>query len=73
MKLEELNVYRMAMEMADKIWDIVTGWDYFAKDTVGKQMVKAADSIAANLSEGFRQISLQGKNKFQLLFPRFLI
>ena len=26
-------------------------WNYFEKDTVGKQLVKAADSIAANLSE----------------------
>jgi len=64
MKLEELNVYRMAMEMADKIWDIVTGWDYFAKDTVGKQMVKAADSIAANLSEGFGRYHYREKTNF---------
>lgn len=32
---------------------MVAGWDYFSKDTLGKQLVKAADSIAANLSEGF--------------------
>jgi len=43
MKLEELNVYRLAMDMAEKIWDIVTGWDFFARDTVGKQLVKAED------------------------------
>lgn len=28
-------------------------WNFFAQDTVGKQLVKAADSIAANLSEGY--------------------
>ena len=64
MKLEELNVYRLAMEMADKIWDIVTGWDYFAKDTVGKQLVKAVDSIAANLSEGFGRYHYREKTNF---------
>jgi four helix bundle protein len=53
MKLEELQVYQNSMEMAEKIWSIVMEWDYFVKDTVGKQLVKAADSIAANLSEGF--------------------
>lgn len=53
MKLEELQVYHFSMEMAEKIWSIVMDWDYFAKDTVGKQLVKAADSVAANLSEGF--------------------
>jgi four helix bundle protein len=41
------------MEIADKIWIIVDGWDHFAKDTVGKQLVRAVDSVAANLSEGY--------------------
>ena len=53
MKLEELKVYNLAMDIAERIWDIVIKWDYFAKDTVGKQLIKAADSVAANLSEGY--------------------
>jgi len=53
MKLEDLQVYNLSMEMAEKIWKIVLNWDYFTKDTIGKQLVRAADSIAANLSEGF--------------------
>jgi len=32
---------------------VVDRWNYFQKDTVGKQLVRSADSIAANLSEGF--------------------
>ena len=31
---------------------IALTWDYFAKDTVGKQLVRAADSIGANIAEG---------------------
>ncbi len=27
-------------------------WDYFARDTVGKQLVRAGDSIGANIAEG---------------------
>lgn len=53
MKLEEFKVYQLSMEIAEKIWIIVDGWDYFAKDTVGKQLVRAVDSVAANLSEGY--------------------
>lgn len=53
MKLEESQVYQLSMEMGEKIWNIVTKWNFFAKDTVGKQLVRAADSIAGNLSEGF--------------------
>jgi four helix bundle protein len=53
MKLEELKVYALSMELGEDIWKIVQTWNYFEKDTVGRQLVKAADSIAANLSEGF--------------------
>ena len=52
MKLEEFKVYQMAMETGEEIWKIVIKWDYFAKDTIGKQFVRAMDSVAANLSEG---------------------
>jgi four helix bundle protein len=51
MKLEELKVYQLSMKSGDEIWNVVNKWDYFQKDTVGKQLIKAADSIAANLSE----------------------
>ena len=59
MKLEELQVYQLAMEIADRIWEIAMQWDYFAKDTVGKQLIKVVDSVAANLSEGFGRFFLQ--------------
>ena len=53
MRLEELNVYRLSMELGEEVWSVVAKWNYFQKDTIGKQLVRAADSIAANLSEGF--------------------
>ena len=49
---EKLHVYRLAEALADGIWAVVLGWNYFARDTVGKQMVRAADSIGANIAEG---------------------
>lgn len=53
MELNEFKVYQQSMELGEKVWNIVMQWDWFAKDTVGKQLVRSADSIAANLSEGF--------------------
>lgn len=41
------------MELGENIWKIVTNWKYFEKDTIGKQLVKAVDSVAANISEGY--------------------
>jgi four helix bundle protein len=64
MKLDELNVYKLSMEMAERIWVIVVKWDYFSKDTVGKQLVRAADSIAANLSEGFGRYHFKENTNF---------
>jgi four helix bundle protein len=53
MKLEELQVYQLSMKLGEDVWAIVIKWDYFPKDTIGKQLIRAVDSIAANLSEGF--------------------
>ena len=38
-RFEDLRVYQLAENLADEIWDIVVGWEYFAKVTVGKQML----------------------------------
>jgi four helix bundle protein len=53
MNLEDLKIYNLSMELGEKVWTIVDGWTYFQRDTVGKQFVRAADSIAANFSEGY--------------------
>lgn len=64
MKLEELRVYQMAMDMGEEVWLIVKEWDYFAKDTIGKQLVRAADSIASNLAEGFGRYHFKEAKNF---------
>ena len=61
---ENLRVYQMSEELADKLWDIVIGWDNFAKDTVGKQVVRSADSIGSNLAEGEGRGSYQDNRRF---------
>lgn len=50
--LEDLRIYKMAEEIADKIWFICEKWPTFAKRTVGEQLVRAVDSIGANIAEG---------------------
>ena len=49
---EELEVYKLSERLADEIWVAVISWDRFARDTVGKQVVRAADSIGANIAAG---------------------
>ena len=47
-----LHFYKLSENLADEIWRIVVGWNYFAKNTIGIQIVKAADSVGANIAEG---------------------
>jgi four helix bundle protein len=49
---ENLQVYKLGEKLADKVWALVEGWEHFAKSTVGRQMVCAADSVGANIAEG---------------------
>ena len=64
MKLDELQVYQLSMELGEKIWKIVMKGDYFAKDTIGKQLVRAVDSVAANLSEGYGRYHYKESKNF---------
>ena len=61
---EKLQVYKLAERLADDIWAIVVKWNVFARDTVGKQLVKAADSIGANIAEGTGRGSFVDNRRF---------
>src|SRR5690242_7751353 len=50
--IEELDVFLLFEQIADWSWEAVQSWKPFPRDTVGKQLVRAADSINANLVEG---------------------
>lgn len=49
---EELDVYRLAERIADRCYEIVSSWRSLDQETVGKQLIRAADSIGANIAEG---------------------
>jgi four helix bundle protein len=61
---ERLHVYQLSEKLADEIWWVVREWDYFAQDTVGKQIVRAGDSIGANIAEGTGRGSFQDNRRF---------
>ena len=61
---ENLKVYQLSEELADYIWEIAIDWDNFAKNTVGQQIVRSADSIGANIAEGTGRGSFQDNRRF---------
>ncbi len=64
MKLEDLNIYNKSNELGDTIWELVDGWDFFKKDTIGKQLVRSADSVAANIAEGYGRFFFKENRNF---------
>jgi four helix bundle protein len=61
---ENLAVYQLSEQVADNVWDIVKRWPVLAKDTVGKQLIRAADAIGANIAEGSGRGSYQDNRRF---------
>ena len=52
MNLEDLKVYNRAMDLGEQIWNLVELWNHYQKDTIGKQLVKSADSVSARSIHG---------------------
>jgi len=63
-RIEDLEIYNLSEAFADKIWFIAIKWDFFAKDTIGKQLVRSADSIGANIAEGFGRFHYKENKNF---------
>lgn len=64
MKLGEIECYQIAFRLSNVIWETVLSWDSFSKNTVGQQFVRSADSISANIAEGFGRFGKRDKSKF---------
>jgi len=63
-KFEKLRGYDLAETVADEVWNTVRAWDHFARDTVGRQLVRAADSIGANIAEGIGRGTAPDNRRF---------
>jgi hypothetical protein len=62
--LEKLEIYTIAETISDEIWAIAMSWDQFTKDTIGKQIVRSADSISANIAEGYGRYFYKESKQF---------
>lgn len=62
--LHELRVYQLAMRVGEDVWSLTVGWEWLAKQTVGLQWIRSADSIAANISEGYGRYSFKENARF---------
>ncbi|MEH2002318.1 MAG: four helix bundle protein [Nostoc sp.] len=59
-----MEVYRLSEKLANEIWHIVKQWDNFAKETMGKQIIRSADSVCANIAEERGRYNYQDNKRF---------
>lgn len=63
LQLHDIGSYNKSFALSNYVWDVVSGWDWFAKKTIGMQFVTAIDSISANIAEGFGRYGKKDKIK----------
>jgi four helix bundle protein len=62
--IDKIEAYNKALTFSNLLWDEVIKFDYFEKNSVGLQLVRAADSVSANIAEGFGRYHKKDKIKF---------
>jgi len=68
LQLNDVSSYKISFHLSNYVWEIIVNWDYFAKDTVGKQFTRSIDSISANIAEGFGRY---GKKDIGVILRRY--
>jgi four helix bundle protein len=66
MQLDELQVYQKSVALAAEVYARVATWSIFDRDTLGKQMVRSADSVPLNIAEGYGRYSGADNRKFTM-------
>lgn len=66
MDINRFKLIDLADQVSDDIWDEVSKWNYFHQSTIGKQLVRAADSISANLSEAYGRYTYPERRLFSM-------
>jgi four helix bundle protein len=65
-RVYELDVYKLAEELSDMVWQDFDRWSIKVQNTIGYQIIRASDSIAANIAEGYGRYTPADRKKFYL-------
>lgn len=63
-EIYELEVYQLAEALSDLIWAAYDQWTPKAQHTLGYQIIRASDSIAANIAEGYGRYTPADRRRF---------
>ena len=52
-EIYELDIYALSEQLSDLVWNGFDVWPKKVQQTIGYQIIRASDSICANLAEGY--------------------
>lgn len=61
---EDLKIYREAVKIGEECWQLYKKFGWQTKKIVGDQLITSADSIGANIAEGYGRFHYLDKIKF---------
>ena len=61
-----MDVYKLAEELSNMVWHDFDKWDKKVQNTVGYQIIRSSDSIAANIAEGYGRYTPADSKRFYL-------
>ncbi|MCF8232453.1 MAG: four helix bundle protein [Bacteroidales bacterium] len=64
--IESLEVYKLALDISDKAWDAFNSLNKNFQYHIGNQFLDAADSVGANIAEGYGRYHFKESVKFNL-------
>ncbi|OGF19991.1 four helix bundle protein [Candidatus Falkowbacteria bacterium RIFCSPLOWO2_02_FULL_45_15] len=63
-KLGDLDLYRMAVELSREAWPTYEGLNWQDKKIMGDQFIESIDSVGANIAEGYGRYHYKDRIKF---------
>lgn len=60
----ELDVYKLSEKLSDYIWFDFDNWSIKVQNTIGYQIIRSSDSIAANIAERYGRYSPADRKRF---------
>jgi four helix bundle protein len=53
--------------LSDLLWNVYDDWEFKARQTIGIQMIRAANSIAVNIAEGYGRYTPNDRKRFYII------
>jgi four helix bundle protein len=63
-RFKELEAYKLSVALADELRIAVLGWGSFDVWSTGIQLLRAADSVGANIAEGYGRHGTLDQRRF---------